>query len=629
MAVLRERIMTNATKNILLSILLLSSIALPLHAEKDPSIVTSKKVFNLDYGNSLYYLYQQKYFAALTQLKIAKTISPIKTQGFAPDIIYSGLALRYGINSLASKQLLFLAKSDLSKVEHDQIWFYQAKLNLLNHQDVLAETALSQIGNNLPEAFLQEKNSLLIETFIRLNKLDGAQKQLDSINNNNDDFYYYSKYNLGVAYIRAGKIAQGTKILTELGELQSDKNDLLALKDKANIALGFSYLRENKAQKATDYFTKIRLNGPFSNKGLLGLGWSYVLTDKHKKALTPWVELKSRHTIEPAVQEVLLAIPNSLEKLDRFKAAAGQYEEAIDSYKKEVKKLKATLRLIDSGEFIKSLKPTNINDDSDYPWLLTDIPETGSAVYLGQLFGTRAFQAGFENYRTLLYLNFVIEGWKDSLPTYKKILNIRQSVYSNRLKGIDLQTRITKFKRLDKNFIKLTNKLDAIEKNNDDLALADSFEDQLLTRLNKLQTSIVDIQDPDEALPLLERTKRLRGILTWDIKRDYIPRLWSSKQTLIKLQDTINRTTDKKDSVKSSMSTASVDFKHYSSRFTQAQTRLDAIDIKLQNLLNIQKNKLSSLASTELKRRQLLLSGYIDQAQYSLARLFDKLSAEE
>ncbi len=621
--------MTNATKNILLSLLLFSSIAQPLQAERDPSIVTSKKVFNLDYGNSLYYLYQQKYFSALTQLKIAKTISPIKTQGFAPDIIYSGLALRYGINSLASKQLLFLAKSDLSKIEHDQIWFYQAKLNLINHQDVLAETALSQIGNNLPEAFLQEKNSLLIETYIRLNKLDSAQQQLNNINNNDDDFYFYSKYNLGVAYIRAGKIAQGTKILTELGELKSDKNDLLALRDKANIALGFSYLRENKAEKATSYFTKIRLNGPFSNKGLLGLGWSYVLTDKHKKALTPWVELKSRNTIEPAVQEVLLAIPNSLEKLDQLKAAAGQYEEAIDSYKKEVKKLKATLRLIKSGEFIKSLKPSNINDDSDYPWLLTSIPETGTAAYLGQLFGTRSFQIGFENYRTLLYLNYVIEGWKDSLPTYKKILNIRQSVYSNRLNEIDLQTRITKFKRLDKHFSALTKKLDNIEKSNDDLALADSFESQLLARFDNLDMSIADVDDSDEALALLKRSRRLKGILTWDIKRDYIPRLWSSKQTLQQLQETINTTTSKKNSVKDSMSNASVDFKHYSSRFEQAQKRLDAVDNKLQNLLNIQKNKLSLLASTELQRRQLLLSGYIDQAQYSLARLFDTLSAQE
>ncbi|MFV2059048.1 MAG: hypothetical protein ACC653_00110 [Gammaproteobacteria bacterium] len=602
------------------------TIILPLHAEQDP-ILPSQKVFNLDYGNSLYYLYQKKYFAALTQLSVAKTVSPIKTQGYAPDIIYSGLALRYGINSLASKQLLFLSKSNLSKVEHDQIWFYQAKLNLINHQDALAEIALSQVGDSLPEVFIQEKNNLLIETYIRLEQLDNAQKQIDSIDDDNE-FYFYSKYNLGVAYIRADKTEFGTKILTELGELDSEQNDLLALRDKANIALGFSFLRENKAELATEYFTKIRLNGPFSNKGLLGLGWSYVLADKHKKALTPWVELKSRHTIDPAVQEVLLAIPNSLEKLDQLKAAAGQYEEAIDKYKKEVKKLKATLRLIKSGEFIKSLKPSNINEDSDFPWNLTSIPETGTAAYMGQLFGTRAFQEGFENYRTLLYLNFVTDGWKDSLPTFRKILNIRQSVYKNRLKEIDLQKRISKFDKLDGKYTKLKNRLDAIEKSEDDLALADSLEFDLLKRLDKIEKSLSSNVSADEAAQLLQQSKRLRGILTWDIKRDYIPRLWSTKQSLVRLEDELKQTSNKKSSVKNSMSNATVNFSEYKSKFTNAEKRLKVIDSKLQNLLTFQKQQLSSLAAKELNRRQILLQGYIDQAQYSLARLFDKLSSE-
>lgn len=618
--------MAKLFKNLtLFLVLLLSGFLTSLPAAEKKTNPGSEKVFNMDYGNSLFYLYQQKYFSALTQLKIAKTVSPIESQGFSPDIIYSGIALQYGINSLASKQLLFLAQSDLNKVEHDQIWFYQAKLNLVNGQDSLAEIALSQIGENLPKSFIQEKNNLLIETYIRLNRLTEAQQQIDKIDDDNE-FYFYSKYNLGVAYIRNGNIKSGNKILSELGKLKSKQNDLLALKDKANIALGFSYLRENEPKLATKYFTKIRLKGPFSNKGLLGLGWSYVLADKHKKALTPWVELKSRHTIEPAVQEVLLAIPHSLEKLDQPKAAAGQYEEAIRLYKKEVNKLNATLRLIKSGEFIKSLKPSNINDDSDFPWHLTSVPDTGTAAYLGQLFGSHAFQAGFENYRILLYLNFVVEGWKNSLPTYKKILKIRQSVYNSRLTEIDLQTRISKFKELDNKYNKLVNKLESIEKSGNDMELAGSFENQLFNRLTKIENSLSKNTPSDESTLLLERTKRLRGFLAWDIKRDYIPRLWSSKQSLIKVKESLQYTTEKKNSVKNSMSNATVNFTEYNSRFSQAEKRLIAINIKVQNLLNIQKQQLSSFAAKELYRRQILLQGYIDQAQYSLARLFDKLS---
>ncbi|VAW96702.1 hypothetical protein MNBD_GAMMA22-1045 [hydrothermal vent metagenome] len=621
--------MAHTYKNISLSIVLLfSGFSSFSFADESQPIITSQKIFNLDYGNALYYLYQQKYFSALTQLKIAKTVSPIKTQGFAPDIIYSGLALRYGINSLASKQLLFLAKSNLSKVEHDQIWFYQAKLNLINTQDSLAETALSQIGSSLPERFIQEKNNLLIEAYIRLNKLENAQQEIDKIEGD-DESYFYSRYNLGVAYIRNGNIKQGTKVLTQLGELSSDRNELLALRDKANIALGFSYLRENKAELAISYFTKIRLNGPFSNKGLLGLGWAYVLAGKHKKALTPWVELKSRHTIEPAVQEVLLAIPNSLEKLEQLKAAAGQYEEAITNYKNEVKKLNATLRLIKTGEFMRSLKPTTINDDSDFPWHLTSIPKTETAIYLGQLFGSHSFQVGFENYRSLLYLNYIIQGWSESLPTYRKILNIRQSVYDDRLTEIDLQTSIAKFNKLDSKYKKLLAKLQSIESSDDDMALADSFEYSLIKRFDNLEQAISNETSLDDATQMFEQANRLRAILKWDIKRDYIPRLWSSKQTLIELQKSIDLTAKKKDVVKNSMSSASINFSEYNSRFSQAEKRLSLINAKLQNLLNYQKQQLNTLATKELTRRQILLQGYIDQAQYSLARLFDKLSNEQ
>jgi len=610
-----------------LALLLAISCNTAYSAEQNKDILISEKVFNLDYGNALFYLNQQKFFSALTQLKIAKTISPIKSQGFAPDILYSALALRYGINSIAATQLSELSKSTLTKSEHDQIWFYQAKLNINNNQDVLAETALKKIGDNLPESYIIEKNNLLIETLVRLNKLEEAQQEIDKTDSD-DDSYFYSRYNLAVAYIRANNPAVGREILSELGELESEQIDFLALKDKANIALGFSYLRENEAESATEYFTKIRLNGPFSNKGLLGLGWSYVLADKHKKALTPWVELKSRHTIEPAVQEVLLAIPNSLEQLDQLKAAAGQYEEAINSYKKEVKKLKATLRLIKSGEFMKSLKPSVINDDSDFPWHLTSIPATGTAAYLGQLFGSREFQVGFENYRTLLYLNFVVKGWQDSLPTYKKVLNIRQSVYSNRLTEVDLQARLNKFKKLDGKYTKLVAKLDKIESTNNDLALADSFENQLLQRLNSMSATLSKNNNAESTV-LLERSNRLHGILTWDIKRDYVPRLWSAKQTLIKVQSTINLTSSKKTSVKSSMSNASVNFSEYNSRFSNAEKRLNSINAKLQRSLEFQKQQLNSLATQELKRRQILLRGYIDQAQYSLARLFDQLSSDQ
>ena len=50
--------------------------------------------------------------------------------------------------------------------------------------------------------------------------------------------------------------------------------ELLALKDKANLALGFAYLQANKPALAKPFLERVRLNGAQSTRALLGLGWA-------------------------------------------------------------------------------------------------------------------------------------------------------------------------------------------------------------------------------------------------------------------------------------------------------------------------------------------------------------------
>src|SRR2546427_6129915 len=45
-----------------------------------------------------------------------------------------------------------------------------------------------------------------------------------------------------------------------------------------------------------------RLNGPYSNKALLGIGWADAALGDYQGALTPWMELRSRDVLDAAVQ---------------------------------------------------------------------------------------------------------------------------------------------------------------------------------------------------------------------------------------------------------------------------------------------------------------------------------------
>ena len=58
-----------------------------------------------------------------------------------------------------------------------------------------------------------------------------------------------------------------------------------ALRDRANLALGFAYLQANQPDKARVPLERVRLNGAYSNKALLGLGWADAALGDYQAAL--------------------------------------------------------------------------------------------------------------------------------------------------------------------------------------------------------------------------------------------------------------------------------------------------------------------------------------------------------
>ena len=58
---------------------------------------------------------------------------------------------------------------------------------------------------------------------------------------------HYARFNLGVALLRSDRLADGARFLDAVGSINTADNELLALKDKANLALGFAYLQANAA----------------------------------------------------------------------------------------------------------------------------------------------------------------------------------------------------------------------------------------------------------------------------------------------------------------------------------------------------------------------------------------------
>ena len=57
-------------------------------------------------------------------------------------------------------------------------------------------------------------------------------------------------FNLGVALVRSGRTEAAAAILDELGDIDPWNEELMALRDKANLALGYAMLQDGRPQLA-------------------------------------------------------------------------------------------------------------------------------------------------------------------------------------------------------------------------------------------------------------------------------------------------------------------------------------------------------------------------------------------
>lgn len=227
----------------------------------------------------------------------------------------------------------------------------------------------------------------------------------------------YGRYNLAIATLRNGDEQTALSWLDLLGRLDSDDPELLALRDKANLALGWHFLQRKQGRTALGALGRIRSEGLSSNRALLGVGWaqlapagerlkrtqlgrnlvrapdqigdlpapvrnslerlrvfepelgnngigpsSFERDDPPKdrreglqRALTIWSLLVERDERDPAVQEARLAVAYAHDQLRDGAAARDAYARAIDSLQKVDAAIDAETAFVADGELRTAL----------------------------------------------------------------------------------------------------------------------------------------------------------------------------------------------------------------------------------------------------------------------------------
>ena len=582
-------------------------------------------VRDLSYGVALYNFFQEKYFSAITDLMVARERQTNQNQPFESELLLGGLYLSYDLHTQAGKVLEQLVQADITPETRDGAWFNLAKLRYRRGFYPEAEQALTQIQDNLPDYRQAERWNLLANIYLQQQQYEQAVATLQKFSGDSS-WEAYAHFNLGVALVKLGRLEQGIDELSLVGKSKSNSSELIALRDKANLALGYAYLQHKQPEAASEAFNRVRLNGPLSNQALLGVGWAWNMQAQYNMALLPWIELKSRSAFDPAVQESYLAIPYNFEKIAKPNLALIYYTGATKSYEAQLRKLKNIETAINGGELLQALRPANLGDETSLSLYRSKLPASITAPYLYTLMATHEFQNVLENYQDLLYLQYVLSRWQRDLPAYSLMLQERRRAYQQKLPEISRDTRLRKLQQLEAQRNKLAEQVTAIEANQDPLALANDDELEQLAQLQRVKQQLKRVANKQDIAELQERYQLLHGLLYWQIADDSVPREWQLKKGLKQLDAALAEARATNTSLKNAWNQAPATFEGYAQRIKGQSSRIRNLQRKVDTALQQQENQIQAIARQALQQQRRRIESYLVRARFAQARLYDSMA---
>jgi tetratricopeptide (TPR) repeat protein len=351
----------------------------------------------------------------------AQEQSQLSNHDAEAELLLGGLYLSYGHHLRAAEIFERLLADNVDPDIRDRTWFFLSKIWLQRGYLAESQQALQNIKGKLPKELEPERQMLQAQILIDQGEYDKAIEILNSYRGKNE-WSSYAKFNLSVAMVRSGRVNSAVGMLNEIGNLDPYNEELSALRDKANLALGYAYLQDGQPLSAKPALQRVRLSGPFSNKALLGVGWADAETDNYRRALVPWMDLRGRDLLDPAVQESMLAIPFAMAKLDSISQAADHYLNAIEAFYEETSRIDQTIGRIESGALFDEILAQDPKGTTGWYCTLESLPEGPESRYLFHLLASHEFQEGLKNYRDLAYLQRNLDGWHESVDVFRSMI---------------------------------------------------------------------------------------------------------------------------------------------------------------------------------------------------------------
>ncbi|WP_372528759.1 tetratricopeptide repeat protein [Piscinibacter sp.] len=575
------------------------------------------------YGDTLFHFYQEHYFTSVTTLMASQHFKRVSQHADEAEVLRGGMLLSYGLHREAGEIFAQLIEKGAAPAVRDRAWFYLAKIRYQRGFIPEAEDAVARIENHLPPELEEERGLLKANLLMAHSDFAGAAAVLNSMTSSKAAGQY-ARFNLGVALIRSGEAPRGSALLDELGRAPATNEEDRSLRDKANVALGFAALQDNRFEAARTYLERVRLTSMQANKALLGFGWAAEAMKQPKLALVPWMELAERDASDSAVLEARIAVPFAFAELGAYSQSLERYNEAIAAFDRENTGLDESIAAIRAGKLVDGLLERNPGDEMGWFWSIRELPEMPHAGHLAQVLAQHEFQEAFKNYRDLRFLAKNLQQWQDNLGVFGDMLANRRKAYAERLPQIRAKASDSGLRALSLGGALLAAELTRAETETDTAAFADAKERDLRARLDSVQAMLKQAGNAAEFAAARERARLAEGALTWQLAQEYPARLWEAKKALSATDQGLSDARRRDAALAQAQRDEPARFERFAQRIDELDPRVKALIPRVAALSIEQQQAVQEIAVAELTRQKERLAIYATQARFAVAQLYDR-----
>ncbi len=600
--------------------LLALSCSFPLTALSAEEKSEPGELRDLHYGEALFQLYQENYFQAIVNLLSARKQGLMKVYEDEPELLLGGLYLAYGMPDTAEDMFQNVLEQSASPELQSRAWLQLAKSRHRRDDRSSAKKALNRVGDALTPTDYDESLNLL-GLIQLLDKDDDQALETLPKQSGETEWSIYGDFNQAIAHIRKGEQDKGFKLLQEIGKHSFESEEMKAIKDRANLLMGYLMLEAQQPEPALEALQQVRLRGPSSNQALLGAGWASLQLNQPAQALVPWQMLAERSTDEAAVLEVQLAIPYALAQLEADQQSLQGYRDAISRFNNAITALDQALANIQHSRF-----PDNLLESGN-PAKPESEDEAVVRAQLPILLSKNEFQERLQDYRDLKLLERNLHDWQKKIASYQDMLEVRIAAYEKQQEKVDEFLQGDAVAQLEKE----RNQLQALYEKaaspeEPPFILTTEDEKSWLKRLDKIDNLIGKYNQGGRLASQQEGARLMQGILVWRTVTGHPARLWELKKQMRDLDLSLEKTRKLIADLRLARKQTKGRFKDFSQRIRQLERAIPSLIEKVSRLRSKESELLQLMAANVLEERKTLLHDYLIQARFGVASLLDSSS---